>query len=673
MTQFRRYGIARPDLEAEVKKLCHQYHTAIRDQKRKHWLDYLDTAENLWDAARYAKNGSERKPIPPLQITPEGESVRDETEKAKVLLEAFFPPTPSIEREETRELPAPLHMDPVSDEEIEAVAMSMNPWKAPGEDQIPAGVWQRLWSTVGSSICKIFRASIALGHVPSRWRIAKIIPLHKPERDWSRPNSYRPISLLSTLGKILEAVIAQRLSYLTETYSLLPPNHFGARRKRSSEQALNVLMERIHEAWRRNQVLSVVSFDVKGAYNGVAKEVLIHRLQQRRVPTALVQWIDAFCSHRRAMIVINDHCSEAMEITCPGLPQGSPLSPILYLFFNADLVDVPINKLGGAIAFVDDYNRWVVGPSADVNAETIQEHVIPKALSWAAKSGATFEAQKTQYIHFTRNTNRNPQPAQPLKVDKQKIAPSNAVKLLGVICDQKLKFREHIGRATKRGIQASQALMRLRGLRPQNARQLYQSLVVSTITYAASVWATVNKHGNIPEWIVKPMDVIQKTTAKVVVGLFRTVSRSVAEAEAGIIPLNIYLQKRILRHWINCHSLPNDHPIRKCLQIRGLLTSKSPFGKLTQVLPLHQTRVEPISPYIACPWESEWKNAIVLDEALQENPTEFDKPKIQVYTYGSARNGLAGFGIAVMMGNAITQSTSRTIEIQKTLTCTMFN
>lgn len=106
-------------------------------------------------------------------------------------------------------------------------------------------------------------------------------------------------------------------------------------------------MERIHEAWSMNQVLSVVSFDVKGAYNGVAKKVLIRRLQQRRVPAALVQWIDAFCS------------------------QGSPLSPILYLFFNADLVDVPINQQGGAMAFVDDYNRWVVGQSADANTETL--------------------------------------------------------------------------------------------------------------------------------------------------------------------------------------------------------------------------------------------------------------------------------------------------------------
>jgi len=54
--------------------------------------------------------------------------------------------------------------------------------------------------------------------------------------------------LLPTISKGLEAVIAARLSYLAEEHGLLPENHFGARPKRSAEQALNVLIERIYEA-----------------------------------------------------------------------------------------------------------------------------------------------------------------------------------------------------------------------------------------------------------------------------------------------------------------------------------------------------------------------------------------------------------------------------------------
>lgn len=86
------------------------------------------------------------------------------------------------------------------------------------------------------------------------------------------------------MSKGLEAVVARRLSYLAETYTLLPKIHFGGRPNRSAEQALNLLVEKIHEAWRACRVLSLVSFDVQGAFNGTHSSVLAERLRERRVP-----------------------------------------------------------------------------------------------------------------------------------------------------------------------------------------------------------------------------------------------------------------------------------------------------------------------------------------------------------------------------------------------------
>jgi hypothetical protein len=79
------------------------------------------------------------------------------------------------------------------------------------------------------------------------------------------PNAYRPISLLETISKGLEVVVARRLSYLTETYRLLPEDHFGVRPHRSAEQALNLLIEKTHEAWRVYKILLLVFFDVQSA------------------------------------------------------------------------------------------------------------------------------------------------------------------------------------------------------------------------------------------------------------------------------------------------------------------------------------------------------------------------------------------------------------------------
>jgi hypothetical protein len=363
------------------------------------------------------------------------QTISDDQGKAHALLETFFPPLPTIQDEPPRDhsLPDALPMELITEHEIETALMRMTPWKAPGPDALPVVVWQQTWPIVKHRVIENFQASLRFSYFPRAWKVAKIVVIPKGGRDPSLPKSYRPTSLLVTLGKVLEAVVANRISALVEKHQLLPPNHFGARRRRSCEQALNILIEKIHDAWRDGKVLSLVSFDVKGAYNGVDRSVLLRRLRERRIPEVLVRWVDSFCSSRRASIVVNAYQSEEMAIEHAGLPQGSPLSPILFLFLNANLVDVAITRRKGAIAFVDDYTGWTVGSSAEANTTVLQRKVIPRALEWAAQSGAAFEAEKTSLIHFTRNPRHCQLPAVPLLVNGATVAPAPEVKILGVI------------------------------------------------------------------------------------------------------------------------------------------------------------------------------------------------------------------------------------------------
>ena len=136
------------------------------------------------------------------------------------------------------------------------------------------------------------QASLDLGHYPKPFKHSTTVVLRKPSKpDYTKPKAYPPIALENTLGKVLESIIADMVSYLTETHELLPAQHYGERPGRSAGNAMMILSESIHKAWKEKKVSIAVFMDVAGVFNNVHHKQLIHNLKMRRVPAGIAHWV----------------------------------------------------------------------------------------------------------------------------------------------------------------------------------------------------------------------------------------------------------------------------------------------------------------------------------------------------------------------------------------------
>ena len=127
--------------------------------------------------------------------------------------------------------------------EVERAVRTASPNKAPGNDSITNSILQQALDILLPSLHRLFNACLQLGYCPKHFKETVTVVLRKQGKDnYTQPKSYRPIALLNTLGKALEAVIANRLAYLADVYYLLPSRHIGGRRLASTEHAVHFLL-----------------------------------------------------------------------------------------------------------------------------------------------------------------------------------------------------------------------------------------------------------------------------------------------------------------------------------------------------------------------------------------------------------------------------------------------
>lgn len=545
----------------EVKEATKSKKKLIREAKRAHWRASIHEAatsgEGIWRIAKWARAKSHLPPEPAKMpdLLWNNTSYRTPEGKAEALGQRFYPRTNAklddidedrlLRADYSTEQPYCIDLTTTTDE-IQGIITRSHSDKAPGNDTIPNRFLKAMGTPLIEILTRLFNACLLLSYFPRQFRQARTIVLRKPGKpNYSDPGAWRPIALLNTIGKVLETVLTKRVTEIAEINSLLPKCQMGNRKGRSTDTALELLLEQVHTVWGLKKVASVLSLDIAGAFDTVNHIRLLENLRAKGLPRQLIQMIRSFLDQRKTTLMV-----DGMEIgprdLHAGVPQGSPLSPILFLFYNGTLLDrlenttLPISPLG----FADDTNLLAFGDTTSSNCNSLEEaHRLCE--EWAESHGMTFALQKYTLTHFTRRRHQETQA--PARLGHITVQPSPTMRILGVLLDSKLNFRAHCKAiVSKMGTQLN-ALYRTTastwGATLLKARQLYLAIIRSSLTYGAVAWhrPDLKSKGS-----AKLLQTQQNTALRIVLGAFRRCKIALLHTEAYIPPLHLWLNGRVM-------------------------------------------------------------------------------------------------------------------------------
>lgn len=513
----------------------------------------------LWGLARWARS----RDIPQAAYTPDikrkdGTMAEDLQGKTAALREILFPKPPDAD---LSDIDGYQYMNPkgqwvqVIPWEVSEVIRSLALFKAAGADELPNKAIMAGREILVPILTHLFNASLQLQHCPEHFKKSITVALRKPGKpDYSEPKAYRPIALMNTIGKVMDAVLARRISHLAEKYAMLPFTHAGGRKLASCEHGIHTILERIHSTWREKKIASLLLLDVSGAFDNVSHTRLLHNLRKRGLHPQLVGWIQSYLQDRTSAIKLREGTGPEFKVGT-GIPQGSPLSPILYLFYNADLLEIngvavqKSKKRDTSLksGYIDDLAITADGKTTAVTVRKLKR-IAAKCEDWARKHASVFAVDKWELLHFAhkRDKKKAGDLTLPLELPQPNggtitITPKAKARYLGVILDPDLNWSEHIKHIEEKTIKSIAALQAISGstwgVTRADMLKLYKSIVVPRILFASSVWYIPQDYPGEKtrrQQMLAKLGAIQKKALCVVTGAFKTTALSVLEAETAM-------------------------------------------------------------------------------------------------------------------------------------------
>ena len=347
-----------PYNRTEYKKRHAEANRTHKYFKKQFWVKYVSTINSstktgeVWTVIK-KMSGKHRTMFHPIQH--ENSFHYDKETKAKLLAKQFqsqmykneeenYPPFMINKINDAKEKQTEAPQKRFSLQELANGIKNLKTNKSYGTDDICNEFIHKLPKTKRGELLGIYNRSWQTGKVPAEWKTGLIIPILKPGKNPETTDSYRPITLLQCIGKLMENMVAERLKYIAESEKLLPDTQHGFRCKRSTIDPVLGLEKEIRMGLVKKQVTVAVFFDLKAAFDSVDHTHLLYAMAEKGIHGCMLSWIEDFLSGRKICVQMEDIISESLTIN-KGVPQGSGISTLLFLFLLSTLPNVePVNS-----------------------------------------------------------------------------------------------------------------------------------------------------------------------------------------------------------------------------------------------------------------------------------------------------------------------------------------
>lgn len=357
----------------------------------------------------------------------------------------------------------------------------IDPSKACGPDLVSPKLLREAAPVLASPLAAFFNKLIRSSSFPTPWKLANVTPIFK-KSDPTRPENYRPISLLSCIGKLMERCVHKYLYNHLVTNNLLTPHQSGFIRGDSTVNQLVYLYNDICQALDQGKEVRAVFCDISKAFDRVWHQGLLYKLSSLGLNGSLLQWFSSYLSCRRQRVQYRNVSSAWVSISA-GVPQGSILGPLLFLVYINDIVnDISSNiKL-----FADDTSLYIVVDNP-LTAATSLNSDLDRIHSWANTWLVSFNPEKTKTITFSRKLSKPSHPS--LSYNSIPISQVTSHKHLGVTLSHDARWKTHIHLLLDKAWKRIGLLRSFKFLLSRiSLERMYYSFVRPLLEYADVVW-----------------------------------------------------------------------------------------------------------------------------------------------------------------------------------------